>query len=293
MTGFSSLSGQSDGRDWSWEMRSVNGRGLDIRVRLPDQCERLEAGVRQAVSGVCARGRVSVSLNVGDRANAPGLPARPDDVDAALDAAQMIADAAAAKDIRLANSSPADILTIASFVQDQRERRVGASELVMALEETIGEVVGSWDESRSSEGRSIKRVLDEQLRAVKALASKAKKAVNAARSNAKDRLRDEVTRLLAVGDDLDEDRIAMELALLAVKSDVSEEVDRIETHALAMRQLLEAGGVVGRRLDFLTQELNREANTLCSKAVPSELKAVGLELKIEVDRMREQVQNIE
>ena len=163
----------------------------------------------------------------------------------------------------------------------------------MALEPTIGEVVGSWDESRSSEGRSIKRVLDEQLRAVEALASKAKKAVNAARSNAKDRLRDDVARLLAIGDDLDEDRIAMELALLAVKSDVSEEVDRIEAHALAMRQLLEAGGVVGRRLDFLTQELNREANTLCSKAVPSELKAVGLELKIEVDRMREQVQNIE
>ncbi len=132
-----------------------------------------------------------------------------------------------------------------------------------------------------------------QVGSIASLVEDAEKIVIESQSGAADRLRDNVAKLLDAKGDLDEGRIAMDLALLAVRSDVSEEIDRMRAHVVSARQLLETGGVIGRRFDFLTQELNREANTLCSKASSSGLNAVGLELKVVVDQLREQVQNVE
>lgn len=293
MTGFATLSGQSGALNWAWELRSVNGRGFDIRFRLPGQCETLEAILRQAISRVCSRGRVSVSLNIRHDHRDAGILFDRLELDAVLNATRMIADAARERGISLTPDSPSGILASAMTAQGSGERESDLSELTPILEREIAKVVELWDESRLSEGRLIREVLDGQVGSIASLVDDAEKIVIESQSGAADRLRENVAKLLDAKGDLDEGRIAMELALLAVRSDVSEEIDRMRTHVVSARELLETGGVIGRRFDFLTQELNREANTLCSKASSSGLNAVGLELKVVVDQLREQVQNVE
>ncbi len=293
MTGFASLSGQSGAHNWAWELRSVNGRGFDIHFRLPGQCEALETSLRQAVSRVCSRGRISVALNIGRHHGDTGVLLDRIDVDAVLDATRLIADSARERGISLTPDSPSGILAVATTAQRGGEGDPDLSELAPVLEPKVAEIVNLWDASRASEGRLIKEVLDSQVRSIASLVDEAEKIVRESRSGAKDRLRENVAKLLDAKSDLDEERIAMELALLAVKSDVSEEIDRMRAHVVSARQLLVTGGVVGRRFDFLAQEMNREANTLCSKASSPELNTVGLELKVVVDQLREQVQNVE
>ncbi len=293
MTGFATLSGQSGAHNWTWELRSVNGRGFDIRFRLPRQCEALEACLRQAISRVCSRGRVSVSLNVSHAHGDAGMLFDRLDLDAVLDTTRVIADAARERGISLTPDSPSGILSSAITAQGGGEHESDLSELTPILEREIARVVELWDESRVSEGRLIREVLDSQVGSIASLVDDAEKIVIDGRSGAADRFRENVAKLLDAKSDLDEERIAMELALLTVRSDVSEEIDRMRAHVVSARQLLDAGGIVGRRFDFLTQELNREANTLCSKASSSGLNAVGLELKVVVDQLREQVQNVE
>ena len=293
MTGFATMSGQSGALNWAWELRSVNGRGFDIRFRLPGQCETLETSLRHAISRVCSRGRVSVSLNIGHDHRDAGILFDRLELDAVLDATRMIADAARERGISLTPDSPSGILASAIAAHGSGERESDLSELTPILEREIVKVVESWDESRLSEGRLIGEVLDSQVGSIASLVEDAEKIVTGSQSGAADRLRDNVAKLLDAKGDLDEGRIALELALLAVRSDVSEEIDRMCAHVVSARQLLETGGVIGRRFDFLAQELNREANTLCSKASSSGLNAVGLELKVVVDQLREQVQNVE
>ena len=293
MTGFATLSGQSGAFNWAWELRSVNGRGFDIRFRLPGQCEALEARFRQGISRVCSRGRVSVSLNVSHVHGDAGILFDRLDLDAVLDATRMISDAARERGISLTPDSPSGILASAIAAHGSGECDSDLSELTPVLEREIAMVVDSWDEVRVSEGRLIREILDSQVGSIASLVDEAEKIVIESRSGAADRLRENVAKLLDAKGDLDEGRIAMELALLAVRSDVSEEIDRMRAHVVSARQLLETGGVIGRRFDFLTQELNREANTLCSKASSSGLNAVGLELKVVIDQLREQVQNVE
>ncbi len=293
MTGFATMSGHSGALDWAWEIRSVNGRGFDIRFRLPGQCETLEASLRQAISRVCSRGRVSVSLNISHDHRDAGILFDRLELDAVLDATRMIADAARERGISLTPDSPSGILASAIAAHGSGERESDLPELTPILEREIPEVVALWDEARLSEGRLIREVLDSQVGSIASLVEDAEKIVIESQSGAADRLRDNVAKLLDAKGDLDEVRLAMELALLAVRSDVSEEIDRMRAHVVSARQLLETGGVIGRRFDFLTQELNREANTLCSKASSSGLNAVGLELKVVVDQLREQVQNVE
>ncbi|MCY3875648.1 MAG: YicC family protein [Rhodobacteraceae bacterium] len=293
MTGFATMSGQSGALNWAWELRSVNGRGFDIRFRLPGQCETLETSLRHAISRVCSRGRVSVSLNIGHDHRDAGILFDRLELDAVLDATRMIADAARDRGISLTPDSPSGILASAIATRGSGERESDLSELTPILEREIVKVVESWDESRLSEGRLIGEVLDSQVGSIASLVEDAEKTVTGSQSGAADRLRDNVAKLLDAKGDLDEGRIALELALLAVRSDVSEEIDRMRAHVVSARQLLETGGVIGRRFDFLAQELNREANTLCSKASSSGLNAVGLELKVVVDQLREQVQNVE
>ncbi len=293
MTGFATMPGQSGALNWAWELRSVNGRGFDIRFRLPGQCETLETSLRHAISRVCSRGRVSVSLNIGHDHRDAGILFDRLELNAVLDATRMIADAARERGISLTPDSPSGILASAIAAQGSGERDSDLSELTPILEREVVKVVESWDESRLSEGRLIGEVLDSQVGSIASLVEDAEKIVTGSQSGAADRLRDNVAKLLDAKGDLDEGRIALELALLAVRSDVSEEIDRMRAHVVSARQLLETGGVIGRRFDFLAQELNREANTLCSKASSSGLNAVGLELKVVVDQLREQVQNVE
>ena len=293
MTGIATLSGQTDTHSWTWELRSVNGRGLDIRVRLAGQTEMLEAGIRKAISRVCSRGRISIALNVDCIQGDAGVPLNRADLDTVLDATRMIADAARERGISLTPDCPSGILALAMAPQNGHGNGSDLSALISILEEEIAGIVGLWNESRKSEGRLIGDFLEKQVSSIESLLADAEGIVLEGQSGAADRFRENVAKLLDAKSDLDEGRIAMELALLAVKSDISEEIDRMRAHVVSARQLLETGGIVGRRFDFLAQEMNREANTLCSKASSPELNTVGLELKVVVDQLREQVQNVE
>lgn len=292
MTGFATLRGASDGFTWVWEMRSVNARGLDVRLRLPDWVEGLDQPVRTAVNSAVSRGNVTVGLRLfrddamaGDRIDTTALSRvlrQLSEVDAA----------AAVAGVTLTRPSTADVLGMRGvLVSDSGETDLGP--LIKALTANLPGLVEAFDEMRSTEGEQLKSVLLAQLAQIENMTAEAGTLAEARRDQMAARLRDNLARVLENTEGADETRVSQELALIAVKSDVTEELDRLSAHVKAARDLLESDGPVGRKLDFLSQEFNREANTLCSKSQATELTRVGLDLKATIDQMREQVQNVE
>jgi len=295
MTGFATLRGGSEGQSGRlWEMRSVNGKGLDLRLRLPEGLDRLETALRSRISQRVARGSVSVALRlprgaVGEalRVNAAGL--------AAALAALAQADAAA-RGIGLETRpvSPADILALRGVLEQGAEAEApDLAALQASLMADIEPLIDAFDAVRAAEGAALAALIGAQIDRVAALASEARLAAEARRDEAAASLRAALARVMSSESCADPARVAQELALLAVKSDVTEELDRLEAHVTAARALLEAPGPAGRKFDFLIQEFMREANTLCAKAGNPALTGIGLDLKHVIDQMREQVQNVE
>ena len=292
MTGYALRTGADQGWTWSWEMRSVNGRGLDIRLRLPDTVEGLDQPVRQAVQAATARGNITVSLRL---ARAPGeAPTRIDSeaLQRAVEMIRTVEDVAADGDLTLVHSTAADILGLRG-VLDAESETGDRTALRAALLADLKELVAEFNASRATEGAALAGLIGGQIERIDALVEQARAYAPARDAAAAETLRSNLAKLLDARDGLDETRIAQELALLAVKSDVTEELDRLVTHSASARALLAGEGPKGRKFDFLTQELNREANTLCSKAGYAPLTAIGLDLKTVIDQMREQVQNVE
>ncbi len=291
MTGFASVSGRTLTRGWVWEMRGVNGRGLDLRVNLPEECEFLDSVVRKEVAGRCVRGRIAVTLRARreegesevDRAG----------MEAAFASAKRVQEMAAAAGIALARDTPTAMISLARQLSGASESESELAEWRAALETQVSGLVAAFDSARQSEGNALRDVLAGHVDRISELRKDAARLAERGVELQTEKVKRGLQAILAKRDDFDEGRIAMEVALLAAKSDVTEELDRLGAHADAARGLLAAGGPVGRRLDFLSQELNREANTLCSKAATAELAGIGLELKVAVDQLREQVQNVE
>lgn len=292
MTGFASRSGAIEGWSWQWELRSVNGRGLDLRLRMPDWIEGLEQAVRKALTARLSRGSVTLNLRVsrsteGDatRIDAAGLAN-------ALGHLSEISAAAAAAGVPLAAVTAADVMGLPGVLQ------AGAgdddtSALARALNAEIGPLLDAFDATRAAEGAALAGVIGTQLDRIAALTAQAADLAEARKDAVADTLRANLARILDNAEGADPQRVAQELALLAVKADVTEEIDRLAAHVEAARALLSDKGPIGRKFDFLTQEFNREANTLCSKAGAADLTAVGLDLKSVIDQMREQIQNVE
>jgi uncharacterized protein (TIGR00255 family) len=293
MTGFADLAGGAADVAWTWEARSVNGRGLDLRLRLPEGFEALDAPVRAAIAAVAARGSVTVGLRLvrDARAAAPRLNAGA--LEAAVAAALAAGEAASARGLDLAPMTAADLLGVRGVMEADATRPADDPAIVAALTAEAAALASRLAAARAAEGAALARVLAGQLDRIAALAAAAREAAGARGPRQAEALRARVEALLAAGAPVEEARLAQELALIAVKADVTEELDRLEAHVEAARALLVADGPAGRRLDFLSQECNREANTLCAKAQSAELTAIGLELKVVVDRLREQVQNVE
>ncbi len=290
MTGFASGAGRDDGAAWTWEVRSVNGRGLDIRCRMPPGMERIEPAVRTAVAAHMERGSVTVGLRI---AREPGAGAMR--VDRAwLDA--LVALAAEYRDAEgLAPPTLDGMLALRGVIEPVDEapddahlaRRDAA--MLQDLETALAELA----RVRRSEGEATHRLLAAHIDEVAALAVRAEDAAAARLPPLARRIREQAAVLAGAGTGLTEDRLATELALLAVRQDVAEEIDRLKVHCEAAARLLREGGAVGRKLSFLAQELNREANTLCSKSSDTALTEIGLAMKTAIDRFREQVQNVE
>ncbi len=293
MTGFAELAGEAEGAAWVFEARSVNGRGLDLRVRLPEGMEALEAVVRAAVGTQISRGSVSVALRLGQGARSALPRLNPEALDAAILAAVRVGESASSGGLDLAPMTAADLLGLRGVLET--ESRLPAENPVVraTLAAQVGALVAALSAARVAEGAALERILAAQIDRIAGCASAARRAAAARGERQAETLRARLDALLGATTVVDEARLAQELALLAVKADVTEELDRLNAHVAAVRALIAGDGPVGRKLDFLTQEFNREANTLCSKAQSTELTAIGLDLKVVIDQMREQVQNVE
>jgi uncharacterized protein (TIGR00255 family) len=294
MTGFAARRGGGLGYGWTWDLRSVNGKGLDLRLRLPDWIEGLELAVRAELQKALTRGNVSLTLKVaqdgGDDAAAFRL--NPHQLSAALAALAEVEEAAMSAGLTLRQPTAADVLTLRG-VLDQTQQDQDTAPLRTAILADLPALLADFAAMRAGEGAALAAVLNSQLDRIAALTAEAQREAATRSATQADTLRDAMARVLAATDVVDESRLAQELALLAVKTDVTEELDRLAAHVDAARAHVADPAPSGRKLDFLTQEFMREANTLCSKAQSLALTRIGLDLKTVIDQMREQVQNVE
>ena len=292
MTAFASGKGSFEGYAWAWELRSVNGKGLDLRLRVPDWVDGLEAGIRNRLGKAVSRGNVALSLRVQAEEQAGTLSVNSAQMDDVLNAMAQVESRAMDLGLSLAPANAADVLGVRGVLETGNTEQ-DTSGICKALLADFEPVLESFLTMRAAEGTALESVLSDQLDTIEKLTADASAAAEARRAETADNLRVQLSRVLENSDGADEARVAQELAIIAVKADVTEEIDRLGAHVTAARDLLAAGSPIGRKLDFLSQEFNREANTVCSKAQSVALTTIGLELKTVIDQMREQVQNVE
>lgn len=290
MTGFGGDEGRHQAVAWRWDIRSVNSRGLDVRLRLPPGYDALEPRLRERIGAALTRGSVSVSLNV-----------TRDDGGAEL----RINEAALAKVLAMAERVRASgdfaplsvegllglrgVLEVAEGVESEEVAEARQAAMSASFERALAQLVAS----RRAEGGRLAPVIEEHLASIQRLVDEIGASPARSPDAIRARLKEQVTRLLDSATPLDETRLHQEAALLAVKADVEEELQRLRAHIAAAREMMAGGKPAGRRLDFLAQEFNREANTTCSKANDIETTRAGLALKAVIEQMREQIQNIE
>ena len=292
MTGFASASGALGPHSWAWDLRSVNGKGLDLRLRVPDWIDGLEAALKSKLSKSLTRGNVTLSLRMQRDESQGGMVVNQTHLADVLDAMNEIEQQAIDKGLSLAPSTAADIIAQRGILEQAVEEDDSAALCKHLLGEFDG-VLADFIAARSTEGAAAKDILTGQLDQIETLTSQSAALAEARKDTVAQTLKANVDKVIGASDAVDPDRLAQELALLAVKSDVTEEIDRLQTHVASARTMLAATEPVGRKMDFLMQEFNREANTLCSKAQSKELTSAGLDMKVLIDQMREQVQNIE
>ncbi len=290
MTGFARAEGFQDGYAWSWEVRSVNGRNLDVRAKLPPGSEALEMKARALVADKFRRGSVSLTLNLTRTDRAARVRVNREILD------QMVA---LAREVGAEIGAPAPtvegLLALHGVIErvEEEDSEDARTKREAAMERSLAQALDALARMRADEGARLDEAVSGHLARIAALAKDAAGAAAAQPAALRQRLVEQVAALLAARVGVAEERLAQEAALLATKADVREEIDRLNAHVTAARELMAASGPVGRRLDFLCQEFNREANTLCSKSTDLELTRVGLDLKASIEQLREQVQNIE
>jgi uncharacterized protein (TIGR00255 family) len=290
MTGFARSDGAAGPMSWTWEVRSVNGRGVDLRLRLAPGFEALEPQVREGVAQRISRGSLTINLNVKRTEGATQIRLNEvalGQVLAALGRVRSITDVAPPR--------PEALLAIRGVLEiaEPEESAAEGKACNGAMLASLGTVLDAMVSARAAEGTRLKVIVAQQLAAIERLVGVI--AASPARSSEaiRQRLKDQLARIFDTGVALDEVRLYQEAALLATRADIEEELNRLGAHISAARDLLASTEPAGRRLDFLAQEFNREANTICSKANDADTTRAGLELKAVIDQMREQVQNIE
>ncbi len=290
MTGFARAHGVCGAYAWAWELKSVNAKGLDLKLRLPPGWDAVEAPVRVRAAESLARGAVFANLTV-TREGAPPVARVNEPVLAAV--------LATLKDLsgRVAAAPPTldgilslkGVIEVTEAEETEEERRAAEAAVVAGFSDALEQLQAM----RRHEGEALGKVLAARLDEIAALTARAEAAPGRKPEAIKARLAEQVAALLDTADRFDADRLHQEAILLAAKADIREELDRLAAHVAQARKLLAGGGPVGRKLDFLAQEFNRESNTLTAKAGDVELTNIGLELKAVVEQFREQVQNLE
>ena len=290
MTGFARSHGTCGPYAWAWEVKSVNGKGLDLRLRFPPGWDAIEVPVRSRAAETLARGSIQANLTVERSGALPVVRVNTAVLDAVLATAKQLA-----KRVDMSPPSLDGLLALkgvmeVSEAEETEEERRSAEAAVIA---GFASVIAALAEMRRHEGEALGRILLARLGEIGALAERADKSPGRQPEAIRARLAEQIATLLAQSDRFDPDRLHQEALLIATKADVREELDRLAAHVGQAKRLIDQGGPIGRRLDFLAQELNREANTLCAKANDVVLTNIGLELKAAVEQFREQVQNVE
>jgi uncharacterized protein (TIGR00255 family) len=294
MTGYARAQGSDERRRWVWEARSVNGRNLEIRCRVPPGFDRLENPARNAVGAHLKRGNVSLTLTV--TSEQQGKPLR---INRALLAELAVLVEEVRKGTGAAAPTADGLLRVRGVIEEETEGAEGdeaIATLDRALSITLGEVLKALGAARAAEGKALAGVIDGHVVEIESLCKRAAERATAQIGTLRTRFDSQLGELLERAPPLSEERFAQEVALLVGKADVREELDRLAAHIAQARTLLAEArpdNPVGRKFDFLCQEFNREANTLCSKSADIELTRIGIDLKGAVERMREQVQNVE
>ena len=291
MTGFARAVAEHDGASIAWEVKSVNGKSVEVRLRLPQGFERLEPAVRQTLQKRFSRGNFQATLTVG---RAAGQQVQPvvnevflrDLAGLAKRLQEQFGVAPATADGLL---SLRGVLDIPESNETEEVRAALDAAILSALETALT----GLEQARQSEGEALRSLLSGHIDAIEALTRKAEADPSREPAAIRERIAEQVRLLMDASANLDAVRLHMEAAFLATKADIREEIDRLKTHVASGRALLANGGAIGRKLDFLAQEFNRESNTLCSKSNAATVTAIGLELKAVVDQFREQVQNLE
>lgn len=292
MTGFARAEGGLNDLSWVWEVRSVNSKGLDLRFRPPQGFEALDPLVRTRVTAKFKRGSLTVNLST-RRETGGGAYRINDDF-----LAQIMARMERLKQ-ELPDARPPSldgILGLRGVIEpiDEMLAEDAFEEIAKAMMADLDQALGGLEAMRREEGARLLAVLTGQIDQVEDLTSKSAQVAATQPDAIRARLNDQIQRLVTDNPAMPEERLAQEAAILMTKADIREELDRLTAHTQAARDLLtKGGGPVGRRLDFLCQEFNREANTLCSKSPDTDLTSLGLDLKAVIDQLREQVQNIE
>jgi len=290
MTGFARSHGASGPYAFEWELKSVNAKGFDLRVRLPQGWDELEAHAKKRAGEMLARGTVYANFNV-KRANATSTVRINEEVLAAVvkvarELAGRIDAVAPSVDGLLGIKGVIEVVEPESSEDDDKAAKLAATS---AFDEALDNLV----EMRRREGASLGQILSQRLGEIETLANRAEAAPGRRPEAVRARLAEQVAALLETSDRFDADRLTQEALLIAAKADIREELDRIASHLSQARELIGKGGPIGRRLDFLAQEFHREVNTCCSKSNDLELTNTGLEMKSVVEQFREQVQNLE
>ena len=290
MTGFARGHGAAGPYAWSWEIRSVNAKGLDLRLRLPPGWDAIEPALRARTSEVLARGTLHATLNVEREGAAPVVKVNDEVLRAVIATMKSLEGRVDAQPARLDG-----ILAFKGVIEvtdaDEREddRAAAQAAVVKGFDAALTELT----KMRQLEGAALGRVLSTRLTEIAALVARAEASPGRKPEAIRARLAEQVATLLEASERFDADRLHQEAILIATKADVREELDRLTAHVAQAGKMIRDGGAVGRRLDFLAQEFNRETNTLCAKANDMELTNIGLELKSLVEQFREQVQNLE
>ena len=290
MTGFARAHGVSGTYAWAWELKSVNAKGLDVKLRLPPGWDAIEAPVRAKASEALSRGSVFANLTVNRQNAAPAVRVNEPVLAAVIATLKGLSGKVDAAPPTLDGIlSLKGVIEVSDAEESQEERAAAEAAIVAGFAQTLKGLA----EMRRTEGTALGKILTDRLTEIAGLTAQAEATPGRKPEAIKARLAEKIAELLDGSQRFDADRLHQEALLLATKADIREELDRLVAHVAQGKKLISGGGAIGRKLDFLAQELNRESNTLCSKANDLELTNIGLELKAVVEQFREQVQNLE
>jgi uncharacterized protein (TIGR00255 family) len=290
MTGFSRTEGSLDGFSWVYEIKSVNGKNLDIRTRLPHGMEALEMALKKLATNYFRRGNLQLNLQVTREQGGSNLVVNEPVLEQVLQIAQGLQKRLGSPALKVEDLlALRGVLEMAEAEEDDETRQARQTALLKNAKQAFAALAAM----RGQEGARIEQVIRGQIAKIHDLTVQARDCPDRTPQAIKARFAELVSKLLETSDQLDPDRLHAEAVLIATRADIQEELDRLFAHVEAANQLLDSKDAIGRKLDFMAQEFNREANTLCSKASSTELSHIGLEMKTTIDQLREQVQNIE